>query len=572
MKFFLIFLCLFIISTKSQNTNSNYTTFNYTESTSGTAFPHSQPLVLNVNTYDDGTILVLIARAQNDSVQDNSCSGLKLEPTLRIRIIKVDGTVIEINYRYILDPLNFCIINDTSGNQLVPITVYALYEPFFLVNYVKAANSSDPTTYEEWGQVIDWDGKNRSEIHYGSSHINHNNSWDPQSAIQLNVNKKRGFLRLGTTRNSNFKWNLWQQYSIDDFGTLSLLQNSSISIVPIDSISSQSTIMPTIDGGYAVLSVNSSDNNGNDSLLATRGGLYATFLSYNQSIPSTQALLYQFTFPNISFNGLYCDVAPKGIGYRCLIAVRANNSELDYIIVNFLTSESVVSVGIMPNNITGLPSWGMQAMPLGGYILYTVLNNNYYIYPFDSADNPLNPLGPFIANSFATNFIVDGYNPNNLNAANSIMKSNNTFILASPETNDEKSSWSLLIIKLPNVFKDSGYGNLQITQIFPPVHSTVDSSTTTLNITFNNTVVPSIGSISIYKSSDHSLRQSFQAISNDFVKLMDDNKTVNIKIIGSTFNQFNETYYLQMDANFVKDEQLYEPLTGIDEGIVAYTS
>ncbi|CAG8566121.1 14076_t:CDS:2 [Gigaspora rosea] len=78
---------------------------------SGTAFPHSQPLILSINTYEDGTALVLIARAQdaaqNNSIQDASCSGLKLEPALRIRVIKLDGTVIEVNYRYNLDLLNY---------------------------------------------------------------------------------------------------------------------------------------------------------------------------------------------------------------------------------------------------------------------------------------------------------------------------------------------------------------------------------------------------------------------------------------------------------------------------------
>ncbi|RIB25461.1 hypothetical protein C2G38_2067362 [Gigaspora rosea] len=571
---FLIFFYSFIISTKSQ-----YTFFNYTENASGTAFPHSQPLILSINTYEDGTALVLIARAQdaaqNNSIQDASCSGLKLEPALRIRVIKLDGTVIEVNYRYNLDLLNYCIINDTSGNILVPITVYPLYEPLFLVNFVKAANSSDPVTYEEWGLILDWNGNNRSQIYYGPSHTNDNNTWAPQSAIQLNVNSRHGFLRLSTKRNDKFDWSYWQQYLIDDSGKISLLKSGNISIIPANSVSYQCTIMPTIDGGYAILSVNSS-NNGNDSLLTTRGGLYAIFLSYNQSIQPKQILLYQVTLPNINFTGLYCDIAPKGIGYRCLIAAKVNNSELDYILVNFLTSESVISVNLMqtvPNtNITGLSGWGMEAMPFGGYILYATVNEHYYIYPFDEHDNPLEPLGSFVTNSFAANSMMNSLNLNNLNAASDIMKNNNTFLLASPFTDNKNASWSLFIISLPKVFQNSGYGNLQILRILPPVNTFVDSSTTTLNITFNNTIVLSNGYIFIYKSSDNSVRQRIQAKNSDFVKLLDDHKTVNIKIIGSTFNQFDETYYVQMDANFVKDEKLYEPLTGINEGIVVYTS
>ncbi|RIB22651.1 hypothetical protein C2G38_2140120 [Gigaspora rosea] len=43
-------------------------------------------------------------------------------------------------------------------------------------------------------------------------------------------------------------------------------------------------------------------------------------------------------------------------------------------------------------------------------------------------------------------------------------------------------------------------------------------------------------------------------------------------IIGSTFNQKGEIYYMQMDANFVRDKTLYEPLRGIYEGIINYKS
>ncbi|RIB25537.1 hypothetical protein C2G38_2138705 [Gigaspora rosea] len=53
---------------------------------------------------------------------------------------------------------------------------------------------------------------------------------------------------------------------------------------------------------------------------------------------------------------------------------------------------------------------------------------------------------------------------------------------------------------------------------------------------------------------------------------MPDNKTVDIKIIGSTFNQAGERYYVQMDPNFVRNKLLYEPLPGIDQGIVNYNS
>ncbi|CAG8573972.1 19587_t:CDS:1, partial [Racocetra persica] len=151
-----IFICLLITSTTSQ---FNY--FNYTESISG-KYAYSDFLVLNIQTYDDGTTLVHVARNISASAKTSNfnCSGLNLEPILRIRVIQLNGSVIEINSQSNLnfDPVNFCIINDTLGNLVNPITIYPLREQFILVNYIVAINSSDPTTYEEWGQVIDWSG------------------------------------------------------------------------------------------------------------------------------------------------------------------------------------------------------------------------------------------------------------------------------------------------------------------------------------------------------------------------------------------------------------------------------
>ncbi|CAG8543377.1 2228_t:CDS:2 [Dentiscutata heterogama] len=120
-----------------------------------------QPFVVNLQTYDDGTILALITRY--DKTQNANCSSylkpnpaLGLEQILRIRIIQLDGSVKEINLNNAdlkLDPLNYCL----RGAKFA-IQTYTLQKPFILVTYVNSTNSYDPTTYEEWGMVIDWNG------------------------------------------------------------------------------------------------------------------------------------------------------------------------------------------------------------------------------------------------------------------------------------------------------------------------------------------------------------------------------------------------------------------------------
>ncbi|CAG8468274.1 17254_t:CDS:10 [Cetraspora pellucida] len=556
----------------------------FSESASSTTSPGSAPQVVNVQTYDNGAILVSVARKSDSQKQKDKIAiynslncTLIFENILRLRVIQTDGKIKEINSNLNLDPVNYCIFNDPYGNPVNPINIYTLHKQFILVNYVKV----DSGNYEEWGSVIDWSGNSLSDVHYGPSYINSNGSWSPQSIIQLNVNKKQGFFRFNTVRVNGLDRTEWQQYLVDDSGKISKLTNNSISLNDPNSNNSIITTISTVTGGYAILCVNSSINY-NTSTLTTRSGLYINVIPYNQSTPSDQVLLYQLTLPNIIFLGLYCDIAPNSIGYMCIIEI-SYNSQLNYIKVHFLTSESVTSINILSNipdisaiNFTSR-NLGMQAMTFGGYLYYAMAkNNSYYIWPYDENDQMLTPLGPFSANEFTANVIYNNINRNNLNSAVSIM-GNNTFIIAS-NTSSQSTSWSLLFVPLPRLYEDTGYGNLQIFNIMPPPikppnDGTIDSSTTSLNITFNRSVILSTGSITIYKSSDNTIRQTISATMSDYVKFMDKNHTiVSITILSSTFNQYGENYYLQMDANFVRDEMLSEPLTGINEGIVKFTS
>ncbi|CAG8813438.1 18447_t:CDS:2, partial [Racocetra persica] len=189
-------------SLKSDTTSLKLSYINYTESTSGTTSPDSAPQVVNVQAYDDGAILVSVARQSDPQKQKSkipiynslNCTSI-FENVLRLRVIQSTGKIKEISSNMNIDPVNFCIFNDSYGTPVNPIKVYLLKKHFILVNYVK----TDTGNYEEWGSVIDWSGNSISEIHYGPSYINSNGAWSPQSIIQLNV-KKQGFFRFNTVR------------------------------------------------------------------------------------------------------------------------------------------------------------------------------------------------------------------------------------------------------------------------------------------------------------------------------------------------------------------------------------
>ncbi|CAG8529663.1 5130_t:CDS:2 [Gigaspora margarita] len=174
------------------------------------------------------------------------------------------------------------------------------------------------------------------------------------------------------------------------------------------------TTIPLVTGDYAILSVNSSSATS----LSKPGGLYMTTIFYNKTDISNQILLYQITFFNASFFGLYCDLAPNNIGYMCIVETSYNNSQTlqtTYMKIQFLTSESVTSIDLLsslPPNISSLgvtsPSIGMQAMVFGGYIFYAMAKNQeYYIWTYDESSNNTGQFGPYPANKYAANPIFN---------------------------------------------------------------------------------------------------------------------------------------------------------------------
>ncbi|CAG8700704.1 8295_t:CDS:2, partial [Cetraspora pellucida] len=584
---FIISFCLFMTSTKSQDTR--LTTFNYTENTTNTIFPQNAPKIVKIRTYDDGTILVHLIRY---GVQQANCFGHSLEPILRIRVIHLNGTVIDINSDLDMDSLNYCLFTNIYGVLVNPIVIYPLQQPFILINYYKAKNFSDPKTYEEWGQVIDWSGKNLSNIRYGSSYINPRGVWTPISKIQLNINKRLGFLRYSAIENGTSQGIEFQQYSVDNSGNISMLTNENFTLPYFTSI--QIATISTVNSGYGIFYAICSDNE--TDLLAIKCTLNAKFVSYNQSSNKRVAVLYELS-RNVNMSGLYCDLVSVGLGHACTMVVDsqiivntsnivnstnlANNATTNitsnltnqtyFIRVNFLSSGSVLSstviTDILPffaNMTVPAIGWRMKAMPFGGYILDNNAYNNsdisyHYVFAYDenNIQTALVRPGPFITNIYGVN---------------DIMRNNNTLLLASPYTNNQNNSWTLLTIELPKVLKsfDHGYGNFWIDQTFPSINATVSPLTTTLSITFYNPVAFSYDSsnsyIAIYKTSDYGIRQKVTPNMYKYCKISQDGKQISINIISSTFNQFGD-YYIQMDNDFVKSKFYGEPLTGIAAGI-----
>ncbi|KAF0467607.1 hypothetical protein F8M41_025973 [Gigaspora margarita] len=359
--------------------------------------------------------------------------------------------------------------------------------------------------------------------------------------------------------------------------------------VPTENINSHdikiaSTGMATIYGGYAIIYANSTNETTttNDSFTIL-GKVYANFISYNRTDEDRTILLYTVN-NNVNFTGIYCDLVSIGVGQVCIIATNfinfnsndtANNITKKYIRVNFVSSGSLLKVdepSNLPNLAVRSKGWLATSMSYGGYILYANDGTNfkfYYVYAYDEHNNPTPLVSTISSNQTVpiNNFTTNTY------GAYHFMKSNNVLIFPTLDTNAQKTSWSLYSILLPKVLesRDHGFGNLEINQIFPSINGKVDSSYTTINITFYDPVMlsndPQHGYLIIYKTSDTNVFRQKIPPTSDYCQISLDGKTININVLTSTFNEYNQSYYVRMDNNFVKSRIYQEPLKGINDRI-----
>ncbi|CAG8485244.1 10306_t:CDS:2, partial [Dentiscutata heterogama] len=264
---------------------------------------NTPPIIVDIKTFDDGTILVHIIR--NESTQIEECSkigGISLEQKLRIRLIFLNGTVKEIDPNLNLDPINYCLLN----RNINPITIYPLQKPFILVTYVKTNDSSNLAFYEECGEIIDWDGISKSNMCFNSS-SSHWKFWI-NSTIQLKANKKLGFIRFVQVDGHGNLTNLTNLILLDP--SIGIPLDPSIGITGSPTQYSLMSIVSTIDSGYLVIFRYVQESNKNS--LVPHGGLFTMFIFYNQPDFSNAAIIYTIPQPNITIKSVDCDVAHIG--------------------------------------------------------------------------------------------------------------------------------------------------------------------------------------------------------------------------------------------------------------------
>ncbi|CAG8508834.1 1876_t:CDS:10 [Dentiscutata erythropus] len=400
-------------------------------------------------------------------------------------------------------------------------------------------------------------GDNPRRLDFGPSYLlPDTNIWSPNDYIAVNIDPRKGFLRLSALRGTNnFEW---VQYKYIGKGRFDLLQNNTVENLNLTNL--QVSVLPTLSYGYVIIYTNTTNRT-----LLENVGLYAIFLNYSQNKTSQPLVLHEESAQNIIFTKLTCSIDYINISYVCVLTIEQKNlapingtnntstiTNTSYIKINFLSTGPWLKSYLTLN----LTLTSFRALPVGGYAfisqniaLSSAVNFTFHLYDeYDKSSTWEFLQQPIISN------LVSSYD----------ILPNNTMLVAQ---NESTTAWNLLTINLPHLgpFNDSGYGNLHVKSAYP----SKGSNNLTLNydviyIIYQEPVLLSDGNLTIYQLDDRiNVRQT---INSRTCQCNISGTTVKINIFSSTFNYPGGNYCIQIDNNFVKNA-FGEPILGIQQNI-----
>ncbi|CAB4441709.1 unnamed protein product [Rhizophagus irregularis] len=497
--------------------------------------------VKDILTYEDNTIVLRIIYTLPPH---GDCNNPNFETNLSFRVIYPNGTIKPIDLsgdELGIQPLNFCTVIPQQV-PIDPITFYAIEttkDKFILVTYTVAADIKNTSTYNDYVMLIDLYGNVYSNASLGPSLIIPiNNQWIPhQNFILPNVNNDRGFLYWSKTSNNDHKQTQW---IIND--DLSLSNITAEMILPPIPNQTQFLATATVDGGYMIILTNST--NPNDPNSPPGGGdLCHILINYS------------------------------GVGHACLLTLQPNSTTNSnptpyFIKVNFLSQGTVFDATLTPNTIPNPdntqhtnPKFGIMSLRFGGYF-YRVTEQN----------NNAKLIWGYVLDDNETFHNWDLQYPTELNyyTLRQVL-TNNTAVMVQPTVNQ---TWGLITTDLYKVYGgDNPYGNILITNTTPTIGKSIPANEIhNITITYAIPVALSDGTITIFQSNDNLgiVRQNVSGSDENYVTL-DNNNTVNVKVINGTFNNPGKTYYVMIANNFVKSQLYHEPLYGLNNYVWSFT-
>jgi hypothetical protein len=521
------------------------------------------PRIWDSKALDDGTMIIRVVR-KNATTSINRY--LCFYEMFSLRIINLDGTVVEKDLKLPVQAFNYCVFQDNTGLFVEYMRYYLIKNNQILVTYHNATDVNNPSTYVEWGMLIDYDGNVLTRSPIGTPYVDNNLQLAiPIFVIKQNINREKGFLRYGRSQNSNLEW---QQFKFENDGTIAKSTSGELVLFNSNVFTSIMT-MSTVDEGYAIAFANSTNTFNATNPLSPQGQLFILPIGFDKNAGSP-LLLYQTPIPNLSFVSLFCDIAYVGVGQVCTLTASQPDPtggnlppKNFYIKINFLSSGSVTSFQVI-NRLFPIENnanivWKVDSLSYGGYLLSNTFQaspNQFVMYGYLFDETNTNPI----------NWDLPEPEPIGTKGVYQILPNNNTLLVSQLETDN---SWRFDVIDLPKFDenRDRGYSNLNVESTYPEIKSTINPNIQkNITINFYDPVELSDGRLSIYQLIDNKpyLRQH---IDDTLCTLENDGRTVNAKILESTFSVSSGMYYIKMDNNFVVDKSYKEPLLGIRDNV-----
>ncbi|CAJ0841764.1 14638_t:CDS:10 [Entrophospora sp. SA101] len=556
------FLILFCVVLNNQPANSyNIATYNDNE-----AGLH----IFNTLFYGDGSLVNYMVKPVNETC---------VEPKFYIRVIYANGTTETSTQIYSIPEFNFC--KNTIGlmGPMFTLTINNLRPKHAIMIYM---NSTDINSSANYGILLSINGEFISKFYIDKS-SSINGIPDGPCMLTENGNFDGEFLMSNFKTNSNdYQWIHFK---------ITKLKTGIITQAPIEygDVILYSSHFPALDSGFGLVIANTTITENNNSTKNIKPNqppisIYVSLIYPNKDEIVGPFLVYQTTDINLSIDYLHCASAITSSRYMCIVKLTVKNKKHKayWMKISFLSDGAVT--GTEPLEFNHIPDFTGSYLTIlfyGGFLFNVIspseiYKNKYTIHGYLLDNNlKINSILDLPSNLTVPSFSISkSLGPPTLNRNYGIFTQNNTFIAIIPNENDNKN-WQLISTEVSKFLPDDkGYSNPNIDSTYPSINGVIEIGSEEINVTYNTPIVPSINNISIYQINNNEqviLRQSFPADSS-YCTISDDKKSLNIRVLTSTFNLPNTKYYVVVEDGALKLSSTGQPLIGIYKNIWKFTT
>ncbi|CAG8513611.1 4925_t:CDS:2, partial [Dentiscutata heterogama] len=339
------------------------------------------------------------------------------------------------------------------------------------------------------------------------------------------------------------------------------------------------TVFPMIDGNYGFIIENQEHMTIlNESM--TNIFIYYKYLNSKTSKISENSLLYHAR--NVSeISNISCSSDYSEYGNVCMITEPtekfANYTLFMIYQINFLSSGSVIKFTTIKNNTNNNDLYfDIHPSFFGGSIVTSWTSTPQTrtkipsVIPISPSNNYADMTGSVIMLN-GTEITWSLTQLNQFNQSKSVFQGavfdlmkNNTYILYVRYSANE---WDIFSMDLPKSRNDRGYDNPNIISTYPKINDNtiIPESIHNINIIFSSNISMSLNNITIYQldTSNNQLnfRKFYSGNSDCYISF---SRNLSCSVTSSIFNQWNTTYVIVMDNNFVMFSATNEPMYGIE--------